>query len=492
MTAAAAALPRAARLRGSRSRAPLHRVSLPLLGSLAAMLAPVRGQLPVPRAGVEKVLAAMDDAFARGDAEGLLATFAPDHPGAQDAFSRRMRDLLAHAPLRAKSAIVGEPRVVGDRTVALVRREVLRDAATMPLISHFYIAFRDAAAEPVPTFAVEIPTVPGNHVANERFTCPPCNYRVGGAPGWLCVPHCSQQSESMETVSFYLLGTDVAVDVSIKIAETPTTAAAMAKKYADALATSVEGARAGAVEPWTPASLAKVPPRFDSARVTVSLPFEDAVVIFHVAALGTLHHLLALRGSAAGIAANRARVDALLATYELTEPDADLALASARALLHHSGELSGDRFVHARRGVEVRGPAGWKGAVHAGGFAFQVVWTSPDGAAVLRCTGYLPPAGLPRWRRAEAERWLADMQWQKGFDAVAEGDWQADDGGSFAVRTFTCTARGGDASKDAGKRRLLRLCLRDDLVVVFSGHAKSEEHVRALHDAMGSLRQRKD
>ncbi len=178
------------------------------------------------RRDIAEVMRRLDAAFDKGDAVAYLAAFEPDHPGVHALLAQRLRRLFpaglpargdSQNTLRRTSTILGDPRRVGPRTVVRVRHEVHAEGRPLAVaVEDSMIAFRTDGGSPVPTFVTEAPRSIDCPPA-DLFRCPPCNFEVGGVPGWLCVPMGRDRAQSLEASSFYLLGTDHACDVSVRI-----------------------------------------------------------------------------------------------------------------------------------------------------------------------------------------------------------------------------------------------------------------------------------
>ena len=448
--------------------------------------------------GMRAVLERLDAAFGRGDADGYAALFEPDHLGAHALLRRQLERCFAPATQWQRSTtVVGELRRVGEHTAVRVRHDVtLRgDPRSILPQAHFtedwLIALRPGAQGVwVPTLAIE--TTPGRRGVPELFRCPPCNYEIGGVPGWLCVPLRSDRANAMEAASFYLLGSDVACDVSVQVDPGRSDPAEVATQLADALFRLEPGARPGSSRPWLPpAHAAAPPPGLRGAVVAIELPHDfggaGGRALFHVAALGGLQHLLLLRGSARALRERAATVDALLHSYRLVDPDFDAAAAAPKALAHHTGgAVDGETYRNERYGVELRGAPGWRPTMRAGGAAFRVVWTSAHGSR-LWLTGFAVPPGMSRWCRATATRWIEQQCDRRGLQlAAAAGDaaWTDDEACRGASRVLIGTPRTGDGAHP----RWFRVALNDDLLLVLDGFAVHADDEPALQQMLHALR----
>ncbi|HEX5052174.1 MAG TPA: hypothetical protein VFZ65_10410 [Planctomycetota bacterium] len=468
---------------------------------------------PASADAIRAVLKRLDDYFDRADLAGYLAMFDADHPGAQAMLQRQLQQLFgARPPFRRKSTLVTEPRLVGPRTVVRVRHElhlagapgaVGPAAAPKTLVLDTMLALRSDPKGLVPTFAVEMPAQTAC-VRGDLFHCQACNYEIGAVPGWLCVPLRSDRAESFEAASFYLLGTDMACDVTVHIDADAPDALSVARVLGETLHELDATAQPGLPTPWLPpAHRGHTPKGLAGASVEIDLP-ADAVAIggaravFHVVAFGGLQHLLLVRGSRRAWQQHADDVHSLLASYRLLESDCDLALAAARPLLHHTGgSLQGSTYHNKTFALDLQGPATWKAQLRCGGAAFRVVWVSPDGSH-LWLTGYAVPDGVTQWCRESADRWLHELCTRAGLDVrpapdpasgatTANGEW-CERAGCGGQTRFVVGTPHEPSGPDAPRQRFMRLLVDDDLLVVADGHATTDADLQALRQALDSLR----
>ncbi len=452
---------------------------------------------------IRAVLQHLDDCFGRGDTFAYLETFVPDHPGAHAVMARELSRAAAMARRECKSTIVGEPRRLGPRTVVRIHQQ-LRLENTLGEVaaydSHAMLALRrDASGRPVPTLLVEFPATTRQEL-DAGLRCPACNYEIGGAAGWLCVPQRGDRASALEAASFYLLGTDLACDVSVRIDADAPDAVPLAERLAAALAELEPKARLGAASPWLPPAHRQDPPRgLGGARLEVEVADAAGVAdagraVFHVLTFGGLQHLLLVRGSQRSLAEHAADVDALLASYRLLERDCDLALAAARPLHHHTGgTLDDGRYDNRLHHVVMRGPAGWKGQLRCGGAAFRVSWQSLDGAR-LWLTGLSVPPGMQQWTSTTADRYLRQLCRQQGLEpppAAEPGpgatDWIELAGCSTRTRTICCRSAAAATDPAAPALRWIHLQVHGDLLLIADGYAPTTADEVALRSAFETL-----
>ena len=202
--------------------------------------------------------------------------------------------------------------------------------------------------------------------------------------------------------------------------------------------------------------------------------------MFHVVAFGGLQHLLFVRGSRKSLREHAVSLQALLDSYHLLEMNADIAEASARSLLHHTGgSFRGNIYDNSLYGVEMRGPEGWQEQQRSGGVAFRAIWTSPKGSRVW-ITGYAVPSGMNQWCQRTADRWFQTLCDKADLVPCADQlDW---------TEVRECKPR--SPGKAASHQRLARLLVCDDLLVIADGCIATAADAAAVRAALGSLRRR--
>ncbi|MCA8953692.1 MAG: hypothetical protein KDE27_29545 [Planctomycetes bacterium] len=471
-------------------------LGLPICG--AAQTAESNGEHRLASATeIATVLRELDAAFDAGDVDRYLAAFAPDHPGLHAVLAERLRQLLPAAHRRTEhftraSTVLGEPRRVGPRTVVRVRHELFADGKPVASdLEDSILAFRvDRSGPPVPTFAIATARAiqcPPNGV----FRCPACNYTVGGPAGWLCVPQGRDRSQALEASSFFLLGTDLACDVSVRIDHGGRTPLQLVEELAALLRSFEPDAEPGLATAWLPPAHTAEPdadrrPKLNGARIEIALdaPGGGGIARFHAVQLGKLQHLLLVRGSRRAITAHEAELDALLASYRLLDTEA--ADAAIGAMAHHvGGTVENGAYVNRKFEVRMAGPREWTVQQRCGGALFRVIWSSPDGARI-HLTGYAVPPGMSYWCSATAQRWVEELCSQTGIELpAAVPDWQPDAGCSATAKTVRCTAAGDDPAVRAD--RLLRVMFRNDLLLVGDGSASTTGDWAAIRAAFDTM-----
>jgi hypothetical protein len=477
------------------------RLGLAVAMGAAAVTAQASDQVPdqVSTTAIAAVLADIDGCVLRSDTTSLLRLFEPDNPGAHAMVKLRIEQLAAASIERCESAVSQPPRVVGPRTVVRVRQEITvlprgEKAGGKPcaITLDWMLAVRATpGGAAVPTFLAEIPRRFAC-VRDDLFKCPACNYQIGGVAGWLCVPMCSDRSQSIEAATFYLIGTDLACDVSVRVDPDEPVATVVARQLGDTVLALDADSRSGIAAAWLPCAHEDAPPKgFAGARLEIELPRDfggqGGLAVFHVLTFGGLQHLLLVRGSAHSVRANRRAIDELLATYRLLQTDLDGAAAAARSLHHHTGSrLAGRHYHNDQFGLHFDGPPEWTAQLRCGGSAFRVAWSDGQGAR-LWLTGYAVPPGVEHWCERTADRWLRQICVDADLEETSSTPWHKLEEGGAATRSVVCRPR-TPAGPGTPQLRLLHARLEGDLLVVADGQAPTADGQAAIEEAFASLR----
>jgi len=475
------------------------------------------------RAHIEQLLDEFDELFAKADVAGYLAKFEADHEGALAMFGEHLAHLSqCTKSTHRESRVVTGPTTVGERLLLRLRHVVHWPAPAgdgeprEPFVEDSYLVVRRADdGGVVPTFAIEMPAET-RCVRDGKFRCPPCNYEIGGVDGWLCVPLRRERALTFESATFYLLGTDVACDLSVLVEADPVPAKAAAQRMVHAFAKVEPGAEIALPEQWLPPTHEASPPAgLDGCRVEVRLPNDQPQrgggrAIFHVLTFGGLQHLLLVRGSKQSLQQHATKVDALASSYMLLEDDCDAAKLALQALRHHlGGVLDGATYRNERYDVVLRGPDGWRAEQRVGGAAFRVRWQAPDGSALWLCALRVP-VGMSAWSTEAADVLLRRMCEQKQLAPVDGGDASQQDGEQDgAWRPVAGDAKqqpGASPNPNGGMRktvqlrhqahddpaapprRVLHVQLHHDLLLLVDGYGSSDDSRRAIERAIESLR----
>ncbi|GAB4148069.1 MAG: hypothetical protein Fur0037_16320 [Planctomycetota bacterium] len=446
---------------------------------------------PLPEQAMASMLRALDAEFDKCNGPCSVDSFVWDDDRQADLLRSRLGALFEGTPLTRRSTMLGPVHSMRNRSIALVRREfALKGGGDATATDHVWIIAGNRGGQAVPTGLLE--TDGSRADPRAPYSCPPCDFEVGGAPGWLCAPSRPDRAESLEAVTFLLVGTDVYCDVSIDAGEEPLPAARVATSLVRDLCGVLAGTRAGAVEPWIPRG-PRVPPGVTGARTILDLP-DGSREILHVVAIGALRHSIAFRGARESLEAHEGSVQEMLQSYRILDPDVDAGTAAARAVKHHQGgELQGVRYSNRRYRVEFTGPAGWKARILASSAAFSASWTAPNDESWMRMTGHRPPVGLSSWVQGDADRWIEDICRHSNL-AVAPGascEW-CSGACAMATRQMELLPCGGRVEEtggpETGNRRILKLAMRPDLLIVLEGISNDDEQRARIRAAFESLK----
>jgi hypothetical protein len=437
------------------------------------------GELPGLSA-CRALLQVLDGAWNEGDADGYLRHFEVEQPLVQDLHERRTRERLGCTSRLQRTSEPGKSRRVGEHVVLQVRYETRCDGAALPpLREGGLLVLRQQHEKLQPVLAVDLPAI--DCADDDVFVCPPCNYRMGGAPGWLCVPIAPERAAAFDGATFLLLGTAIALEITVEVGDVVAPATAVVERLAAELRRHVVGATASVVEPWQPPGIPAGAAQLGGARASVDLPDGDRVVL-HAGVLGRLRHLLLLRGPAQALQQDGARIDALLATYELCTTETTPGQHAVKAIAAHTGGtlLENGEYRNDRHGVAATGPHGWRGSERCSGARFQVVWSCPRGHGRMWLSGYSTPLGIERWTAKLADRWLEDHCKRGGLSLGKDEGWQPAADGSSHERHL-------EATSAAGPRRL-HLMLKDDLLVVADAGTSDSGCDEKVAAALASVR----
>ena len=464
-------------------------------------------QIPMER--IESVVADLDAFFVKGDIRSYLNAFAPDQDGSLAVMGMHLEKLasISGKNRQRESNIIGGPIRFADRTVVRIRHVTTwpteRNLANY--VEDSYLAVSTTKnGRVVPTFTIEIPPTV-SCLKDAKLHCPPCNFQIGGVAGFLCVPQQREKSLALESASFYLIGTDIACDLVVKVADKPAKAKAVVQKLAGAFARLEPSARIGIPSSWTPPQHSKQPPDgMDSARIEVELPADHQesggdVSIFHAVSFGGLQHLLLLRASKKSLNHHQASVDKLLQSFMLLEVECrDTAIAANSLRQHTGGQVQGNSYYNERFDIELQGPQGWRAQERVGGCMFRVRW-SRERMSEMWLIGHRVPAGMKKWTKETADRWLNHHR--KKFhltvateeNSAQETDWhQASDGS--ACRTLTLLQQRVTDGPDHPIypiRRVLHMRLHDDLLVLVDGYGATQADEAAVRAAVRTLKRKK-
>ncbi|MEQ1630866.1 MAG: hypothetical protein ABL997_00740 [Planctomycetota bacterium] len=459
----------------------LHRLAVGLL----FVATPLSSQAAAPtEAEAAEVFARLDRSLDAGAAADYLGEFVPEQEFLHEVHTRMVTARLASAQRARRATRVLRWRDVGEHAIVIVEHVSTLEGAppdSASMCQHALFALRRIEGRVRPVFTVELPEA---DFEPDRIVCPFCNYEVDAATGWIAVPLETARSGAVEGTLFVHLGTGIALEVSVQIADRAQPASIFLQPLVDALCSNAGGKRVGATEAWMPKSVSSTVRSVSGARAEVAMPRGHRTVL-HAVAMGRLGHLMLLRGPVTALAAHRASVEAMLSGYRLMSTDDAVFEQAAIALDHHCGGLlSGRDYRNPRHRIEVTGPSGWSALERCSGFLFEVVFRSPqqDGHVIVR--GIAPPSGLRGWTSTMADRWLSDLcaRGKRTIEAVGDSGWQDCDSG-FLQRTLTLR-RTDDL---AAPPLCLRLLLQPSQLVVAEGETKHRADTELVEGAVGSM-----
>lgn len=455
----------------------------PVSGPETAGAAPWAPVADAPnRAALERAVQRLDALLAAADFAAVGRQFEPDHPAAHRLFLAEV-ERAGGGP--GTSTLVGEARQLPNRIAAVFERP-LRNGRTARTVVSAALTPGDAGPRAVPTFAAVLPIGSDpDLVLRGAFRCPPCNFELQGAAGWLCVPQLPCRAQAIEGATFYLTGTDLACDVSVRAPAAGETPAQTAQTLFERLLATGSGfAPPG---PWLPPAHRERPPvallgaAFD-VRQADGLRSWGAVV-----QSGGLQQVFLAQANTAARAWPEAALADLLAGYRLLRTDCGAVEVATDSLRHHTGStLVGTSFRNDKLGIALDGPPGWRPQLRCTTMAVRAVWTSESGSRLW--LGLHPtPDGLDRWCSASADRWLDQLLASAGLQ-LAPGTtsaWREDRQFGGQVRDLECRSASSDPHRPP--QRLLRAYRRDDVLVVLDAIPAVADDLPLLRGALSAL-----
>ncbi|MBK8976878.1 MAG: hypothetical protein IPM29_13245 [Planctomycetes bacterium] len=471
------------------------RVALALIAWLAV---PLASQTPPSLAEVRALLGRLDAAFESCDLPAYEACFAPVHVDRHTAHLDRIARVLRTGVRLQRHSEALDGWELGPHRIALVRTTTRsRARADRPaLVEHALVAARSLAAGVRAELLVEVDerflgalTAASALQPKSLLRCHACNYRIDGGTDWLTVPNCKERVGCLESLSFYALDTDVAVDLTVHLARgtaMPEPTALLGELARDVLHAPALDLQ---VAPWVPPMYVEAPDcpqQLRGAQSVVEDGDGDRRTELAIAVYGRLGYLFVVRGRTAAVLARREQIDALLASFTLLDPDLDAAELEARILTERlGGSIDGSRYVNERFRLTLTGVPGWDPTLSAAHDAFDVVWRCPQHFGLVRAQAFTPPRGLPAWTQADAEPMLQRALHGDGVQVLEDGGWTDDTAGSgFAWRRALRIQRGEPARLPAD----LRLYLDGDLLLVVEGQPYDERARAEIQLALDSVR----
>ncbi|MEM7204879.1 MAG: hypothetical protein AAF628_31780 [Planctomycetota bacterium] len=387
----------------------------------------------------ERLLAELDQAFNRGSRPGHESLFAA--AGTRGgAFDRTQRLLKSDVDL-VQTSRVEEFRMVDGLGVALARTQF--GAPDQPHLEALdrvsYLVFA-GGDERRALLHVDVSDLARHHVSQQFtgvFRCEACDFRIGDdtLTSWLVVPSPRLLSGCIETVTFYRVGADL--QLMISICRNPQ------RQPADELLTKLieqtSPDAAAAVEPWVPpAFTGELPAGMQGARCNVGAVDGPATTLHLLTRGGAvtlpegdsateISYLLTVQGAPAAREAYSTEIDTWLRSFALMAHDTDGEVVGARAAAAHSGGvLSADgTYENAHHQLRCRGPEGWRGYAQADRCWFGVSFEAPDSPCALRLTAYPAVAAGAMETRERIEAMVRQRLIEMGHTNPPAVQWDA-------------------------------------------------------------------
>lgn len=449
-------------------------LSTVLIGVIAG---PSLGQDEVPsREAAEALVERMDDAFNSRDLEALLACFEGENLQLMRVLNERMTAVL-NGPVRLhRSSEVMSHMGVSRRGVALVKSTTTQTGAANPLVleEYSYLVTKRQGEDAVGSFTVEVDFDLLGSTADNKFRCPMCNYEVMGAAGWLAVPHRPERIQCMEAISFYYLGADLTLDLSVFVDPQPLEAMRTMIDYVASFLEQTGTTDTAEARPWSPPTYGGDPPMgLGGAIAELEIPGLQ-LTRHHLVTLGSLRYLLVLNGTPDAFTSHSQEADAILNSFRIIDPTIPVTELAAMPVRAHTGGsvFDGTRFTNSKYRVTLKGPDGWTPSVHAAGYLFEVAYRCPLGRGSLWATAHRPQPGLTAWYTRVADSWMDLHLYKQGMDIRYDSGWSAP-GGDFRFRNLKTTAPRNSRGA-AALPRMIRLAMSDDLLLVLQGYGQDE------------------
>ena len=496
-------------LRPALPRRPLPRPTAALSCLALALLTTACSPDPRPptRAMARDLLASLDQAF-NGGSHGAYDrlfrgnSFANGHGAA---FARTMQ-LFDQAVGLSQSSTLEDFAAFEQHGVALTQTAVGLAATNDPqsnataVSHHAYLVFADTGGGPRGLLHLDVDAPARKHVSKTftgRYTCPPCNFRIGddSLRHWLVVPSPKTVSGCAEMVTFYRLGADL--QLTIAISRNPGRLAAP-ELLRQLVRSSPKGPAEVAVEPWEAPGLTL---EFRAGVHAARCQLQEAggrQVTLHLITRSTgdpiapgapaaeISYLLTVAGAAEAQQAHRGEVELWLKSFSLlTVAKGSELVGLASVAAHSGGEVHADgRYENERHGLSCRGPADWHPMVQADRCLFRVAWECPRGRGQLMLTGFSLSVGEVEQRRAHIDELVRCRIGEIGHTLANEPVWSTppDPNPWNALASMRLDTRAADQPGPL-PRRMGQILLYDELWVLVDASIQ-DENVVPLFDAM--------
>ena len=466
-----------------------------LSSTLVLCLSPIRAQEQDPEgpatpslAELEALAEKLDQAFEARTTSEFLSHFDTIHLGHQATVRDRLDSVFTFGIECARDSEILENWTVGGHAVAHIR-SVVRPTGFQDteMVEHYLLAARypagvndrpaqitlllQIADELLP--AIRRPTAQTNFTS--RFECPVCNYDVECGDNWLAAPVCQERYGGVETISFHSLQEDVKVFVSVHLDEEPIDP----KEY---LAGLNRFAQAPTITSWEPRSFdeADAPPELSAARALFALDGTNRRNEAYCVAYGHVSYVFEVEGSVDAIDKRMGEVEGLVSSFRLSNTDLgpDEVAAAIMAYRRAGKVTASNLYVNDGLEVSLQGPEDWAAELTTGGLVFDLKFRRPESRQFVSARGIAPPRGRGSWSPAMADSATSQILAAEGLEVLAQTDWI--ERGNAQIRD--CRLKNTD-----GRFIVLRLALRDDLLIVLEGRCDEAGAIDGMMSIFDSL-----
>ncbi|MHC4812608.1 MAG: hypothetical protein ACYTFN_05900 [Planctomycetota bacterium] len=460
-----------------------HHAALVLL---ALLTAPAPGQEAAPtRAEVNRLLLRIDAAFNAQDLDAFLGHFQQTHDTLAAQMEARMKLVMSFGASLSRTSKLVSFKERGRRAVALIRSAT--SCAKLPdleHVEHSYLVLRPTAAGPKGQFMVTVNEHALRMVQRNSFSCPACNYHFGGSDGWLPVPARPDQTGCMESVTFINFEHDLLVESSVHVLKEPVPARQALADFLAAMRTQAWAT----VDDSTPV-LAWVPPAYQNGRrppkhlqgAQCDVPLEAGrSAQIRLATFGPIRYLMVAHGKSKLLAQQADTIKELLRGFRLLADDKAPSEVCRKAMQAHTGggSVVGNTYQNRTHNVRLEAPTGWHGDAYASQYLFRVRFQNEDHSGKLSLQAMAPPVGFTIWTVGRANHLFLRSCAGQGLDSDTDTGWRGTVAG-FQWREV--------CNRSPEAQRILRLAMRDSILVVMEGEARDQPTLGDIRKAMDSL-----
>ncbi len=425
----------------------------------------------------QQFLQQLDACFNADDLEAYLQNFQPVHDSLHERFRRRMAMVLGQdLGLQRESKIQDYFQQDGKGIVLVQSTTSCGTPNAQPHVEHAYLALGQAKDQVRALFYIE--TNPGGqrHIEDGVFRCKACNYQIGTPNKWLVVPFHPEGSGCMESVAFLSLQHNLSLQVSVHLSLGEEAARSVLQQYLQGQK-GLQSAKAAKIKDW---DLAKSRGA-TGAQSQITLADGDQLQ-FYLLVHGAARYFFTLQGSAKAIQSQQMQWHALLNSFMFLEEISPQTLHQ-RALKAHTGggSFQEQTYLNPTYKIQVEGPATWGKTLQAGGsYAFLLTYQHPTGPCYMKVRAMPPPTGFTRWTQAMADEMLEGCCSSLNLQSGTDSGWQGKDNPqTLAFRWRQLEPKQGYS--------LIRMDLRDSLLVITQAKALNQESKALIHKAAGTI-----